>query len=63
MKKKQTIKELKAELAQWKELAERRGDILSATRAEYASLQDSYHLLNEAVAKVMKSAGGEKRRG
>ena len=37
----------------WKSLADARAEEVKALRAELASLQESYHLLNEAVAKVL----------
>lgn len=62
MKKKQTVKELRAELAEWKEIAERRADLLSAAYAELEAEKQNYALLNSIVAKVLKSEGAEKRR-
>jgi len=59
--KKETLASLRKDRDDWKAIAESRGDVISALRQEFASLQDSYHLLNEAVARVLKSEKGEKR--
>jgi hypothetical protein len=59
--KKETPAALRRDRDDWKAIAEERGDIISALRAELAAMQDSYHLLNEAVARVLKTTKGEKR--
>lgn len=61
MKQKETLASVRKDRDDWKAIAESRGDIISALRQELASLQDNYHLLNEAVARVLKSEKGEKR--
>lgn len=61
MKPKETLASVRKDRDDWKAIAESRGDIISALRQELASLQDNYHLLNEAVARVLKSEKGEKR--
>lgn len=60
MKPKETITALRKDRDNWKLVAEHRGDIITALRAELASLQDSYHLLNAAVAKVLRARDNAK---
>ena len=44
----------------WKSLADARAEEVKALRVELAHLQESYHLLNAAVAKVLN---GSKNKG
>ena len=46
----------------WEATAKLKAEEVKALRAELAHLQESYHLLNSAVARVMtRTNGGDKR--
>ena len=38
----------------WEAMAKQRGNEIAALRKELAELQENYHLLNKAVAKVLR---------